>query len=136
MPVLLLPGCVSVFLQASSILPICLSTWKTPFTNSLSSITISLFLYLLSTSPVTHESSSDLCLYQAHPSTRRQEERGDFQIGQKQQQTDTEMNHTHQFPLHGPQWVIEGEGLVILSLLRRAVCCRSFPLGSCKNRDL
>lgn len=50
--------------------------------------------------------------------------------------TQTHMyNYTHQFPLHGPEWVIEGEGLVTRILLQLPVSCRLSPLGTCKHTD-
>lgn len=44
-------------------------------------------------------------------------------------------SYTQQFPLHGPERVIEGEGLVTLILLRLPVSCRLSPRGSYKHTD-
>lgn len=44
-------------------------------------------------------------------------------------------SYTHQFPLHGPERVIEGEGLVTLILLQLPVSCRLSPRGSYKHTD-
>lgn len=44
--------------------------------------------------------------------------------------------YTHQFPLHGPERVIEGEGLVTLIVFGLLVSFRLFPVGTCKHTQI
>ena len=95
-------------------------------------------LYLLSPSPHMKACLTYACqgnILQHEDENRR--ERGDFQIRPMMTQTKAQKrNYTHQFPLHGPERVIEGEGLVTPTLHRRPVSCRLCPLGTCKHTDL
>lgn len=100
-------------------------------------------LYRPSHSPVTHESLPDLCLSEEHPSTWRWEKSGvglpDKTNEHIQTHTTTHTHthkYTHQFPLHGPERVIEGEGLVALILLGLLVSYSLFPVGTCKHTQL
>lgn len=99
---------------------------------------ILLSLYPLSPSPVTRESLSDLCLSEKHPSLLRREERREGILPDKSNdEVHTHADiYTHQFPLYGPEWVVEGEGLVVQPLLRLAASLTLFPLGTCKHKKI